>query len=63
LKERLQVKNSAVTEIGDRLATIDMGRKVGAAVSLSVGDGSPYNTMSPTSVLTGILIYPYIWPQ
>ena len=27
-------KSSAVVEMGDRLATIDMGRKVGAAVSL-----------------------------
>jgi len=29
-------KSSAVAEMGDRLATIDMGRKVGAAVPLSV---------------------------
>jgi len=42
-------KSSAVAEMGDRLATIDMGRKVGggAAVPLSVGRaGSPSNTMS-----------------
>jgi len=26
--------------MGDRLATVDMGRKVGAAVLLSVGGGS-----------------------
>jgi len=32
----------------DRLATIDMGRKLGATVPLSVGGaGSPSNTMSP----------------
>ena len=32
----------------DRLAIIDMDRKVGAAVPLSVGGaGSPSNTMSP----------------
>jgi len=30
-------KSSAVAEMGDRLATIDIGRKVGAAVPLSVG--------------------------
>jgi len=41
-------KNSAVAEMGDRLATIDVGRKVGrGAMHLSVwGAGSPYNTMS-----------------
>jgi len=30
-------KSSAITEMGDRLAIIDMGRKVGAAVPLCVG--------------------------
>jgi len=29
--------SSAVTEMGDRLAAIDMGRKVGAALSISLG--------------------------
>ena len=58
----------AVAGMGDRLATTDMGRKVGAAVSLSVGGaGSPSNTMSPgprpTSVPTGILIHPAVWSQ
>jgi len=28
--------------MGDRLATIDMGRKVGAAMPLNVGDLSPH---------------------
>jgi len=56
-------KSSAVAEMGDRLATRDMGRKVGAAVPLYVGGaGSPFNTMStgprPTSALSGILIDP-----
>jgi len=32
-------KSSAVAEMGDRLATIDMARKVGAVVPLSVGLG------------------------
>jgi len=43
-------KSSAVAEMGHRFATIDMGRKVGAAVHLFFGGGSwdsPSNTMSP----------------
>jgi len=39
--------SSAVAEMGDRSATIVMGRKVGAAVPFSVGGGSPSNTVSP----------------
>ena len=35
-------KSSAVAEMGDRLVTIDMGRKWGGA---AVGAGSPSNTM------------------
>ena len=58
-------KSSAVAEMGDGLAAIDMGRKVcggGAAVPLSVrGAASPSNTISPeprpTSVPSGILIH------
>jgi len=61
----------AVAEIGDRVATIDMGRKVwGAVVPLSVGELGPQfiNTMSsagprPTSISGGILIRPTVWPQ
>jgi len=30
-------KSSAVAEMGDRLATVDMGRKVGAVVPISLG--------------------------
>jgi len=37
-------KSSAVAEMGDRLTTIDMGRKVGAAVLLSVGELGPHLT-------------------
>jgi len=41
-------KSSAVAETGDRLATIDVGQKVGATMPLSVGGaGFPSNTMSP----------------
>jgi len=54
---------------GDRLVTIDMGRKWGGtAVPLSVGGaGSQSNTMwpypRPTSVPSGILIHPTVQPQ
>jgi len=41
-------KNSAVAETGDRLATIDMGRKLGAVPFFrGEGAGAPSNTMSP----------------
>ena len=62
-------KSSAVAVMGDRLVTIDMGRKVdGAAVPLSVGGaGSRSNIMRPgprpTSIPSGILIYPSVCPQ
>ena len=39
-------KSSAVAGMGDRLVTIDMGRKVGAVVPRSVGAAvSPSNTV------------------
>ena len=67
---RLIAQELSAAEMGDRLATIDRGRKVGdrAAVPLSVGeDGSPSNTMLPwlrsISFLSGILIHPTVWPQ
>ena len=61
-------KSSAVAEMDDRFTTIHMGRKVGAAVPLSVTvAGSPSNTMSPgprpTSTPSGILIHPTVLPQ
>jgi len=41
-------KSSDVPEMGDHLATVDIGRKVGAAVPLYEGGaGSPSNTMLP----------------
>ena len=40
-------KGSAVAEIGDRLATIDMGRKLGAVPFWGGGAGSPSNAMWP----------------
>ena len=48
------------------MARTDMGRKL-KAVPLWEGAGSPSNTMSagprPTSVPSGILIHPTVWPQ
>jgi len=59
----------AVVEMGDRFATIDVGRKVGAAQPHPFlgGAGFPSNTMSPgprpTSIPSDILIHPTVWPQ
>jgi len=56
----------AVGEMGDRLATINMSRKEGV-VPLSGGAEFPSNTISPgpkpTSVPSGILTQPAVWPQ
>jgi len=55
--------------MGDRLATIDMGRKVamGCCGGSWVTTGSPSNTMwpgpRPTSLPSGILLHPTVWPQ
>jgi len=54
--------------MGDRLATIDMGRKLrGCCARFCGGSWSSSNTMSPgprpTSVPSGILIQPAVWPQ
>jgi len=53
--------------MGDRLATVDMGRKVGAGVFFPWGSWIPLNTMWPgprtTSVPNGILIHSAVWPQ
>jgi len=50
-----------------RLATIEMGRKLGAMPLLVRGAGSQSSTVwpgpRPTSVPSGILIHPAIWPQ
>jgi len=62
-------KNTAVVDMGDRWATMDTAWKVRAALHLFVGwgAGSPSNTMwpgpRPTSVPSGIFIYPAVWPQ
>ena len=48
------------------LATIDMGRKLGA-VPLLGGAATPSNTTSPgprpTSIPSVILVHPAVWPQ
>jgi len=55
-------KCSVVAEMGDRLATIDMGRKLGGRSCVPLGRGAvfPSNTMwsgtRPTSLLSFILI-------
>jgi len=60
-------KCSAVAEMGDRLARIDMGRKGGLLYHFQGGAGSPSNTMwpwlRPTSVPSALLIHPAVWPQ
>jgi len=62
-------KWSAVAEMGDRLATTDMGQKRGLLCPFLVGGvaGSPSNTMWPgprrISVASGIFIHPAIWEQ
>ena len=60
-------KCSAVAEMGDRLARIDMGRKGGLLYPFQGGAGSPSNTMwpwlRPTSVPSALLIHPAVWPQ
>jgi len=59
-------KSSAVAEMGDRLATIGMGRKLGAAVPLSGGGGlGPHLTQSrlgrglPLYQLASLSIQPF----
>jgi len=51
--------------MGDRLATIDMGQKLGTVPLL--GELGPHVTVwpgpSPTFLPSGILVYPAIWPQ
>ena len=54
-------KCSAVAEMGDRLSTIDIGRKLGALPLLGRGAGSSCNTKSPglrpTSIASGMLMH------
>ena len=60
-------KCSAVAEMGDRLATIDMGQKFGGCALLGGGAAFTCNTMrpwsKPTFVPSDTLIHPAVWPQ
>ena len=61
-------KCSAVAEMGDRLATIDMDRKLGAVPLWTRDSWVPiYNTMwpgpRPISLPSGIFVHPAVWPQ
>jgi len=54
--------------MGDRLTTIDMGRKLGGSASfMGRGARSPSTQCPlgprPSSLPSGILIHPAIWPQ
>jgi len=64
--------SSAVAEMDDRLATIDMGRKVREGLLCpfpwrELDCWVPSNTLwsgpRPASVPSGILIHPTVWPQ
>jgi len=59
-------KCSAVAEMGDRSATIDMGQKLGA-MPFGGGEVGPHLTMwrgpRPTSLLSCTLIHPALWLQ
>ena len=66
--ERIYKTCLAVAEMGDRLTATDMSRKWGLLCPFPWGGaGSPSNTMSsgpsPSSVPSGILIHPTVWPQ
>ena len=54
-------KSSAVAEMGNHLATIDMGQKWGGAdVALSVGGAvSPFNSVAWAEAY----LHPAVWPQ
>jgi len=60
-------KCSAVAEMGDHLATIDIGQKLWSVPLLGGWVESPYGTiwpgLRPTFIPRGILIHPAIWPQ
>jgi len=68
--QHLKNKCSTVAEIGDRLASIDMGRKLCGCYASFLrggGAGSPSNTVwpgpRPTFVPSSILIHPAVWSQ
>jgi len=59
-------KSSAVAEMGDRLTTIDMSRKVGMLCRFPWGELGPHLTqcrLGRGSILSGILIHPTVGSQ
>ena len=67
-RDRTINKCSVVAKMGDRLATINMGRKLREELCpFWGGAGSPCNKIwpgsRPTLVPSGILIHPAIWSQ
>ena len=60
-------KSSAVAEMGDRGHNRHGPKRGGAAVPLPAIAGNPSNTKWPgptsTSVPSGVLIHPAVWPQ
>jgi len=64
---RYRNKCSAVAEMDDRLATMNIGRKLGCMCPFLGESWSPSNTMLPgprhTFVPSRILIHPAVWPQ
>ena len=55
--------------MGDRLATIDMGQKLGAVPPFFLGGGAGATSNTklpgprPTSITSGVLIHAAVWPQ
>ena len=60
-------KCSAVAEMGDHLATIDMDRKLEGCAPLEEGELGSHLTVSPgprpPSLTSGILIHSAVWPE
>ena len=60
-------KSSTAVDMGNRLATIDIGQKVGLQCPFLGVAGSPSNTMwpgpRPNSTPNDILIHQTVWPQ
>jgi len=60
---RYTYKSSAVAEMGDRLATIDMGAAIGATDYADADKTTVRPWPRPISVPSSILINPTVWPQ
>jgi len=56
-------KCSAVAKMGDRLATIHMGRKLDGCAPFLGDSKITWPGPRPTSVPSFILIHPTVWPQ